>query len=125
MFSNCGLLLSFCGKTTKPGQSTLRKSTARAKQSKRKLTYIIWFVLGTAFRIIFFTLVCSLAGPLKRDSHRLKEKVTHCEILDTRGIRRMSCRMKILPTQSNFFSRKVAEQYDHFQLYNYTKSFIN
>ena len=43
----------------------------------------------------------------------LKEKVTHCEILDTRGIRRMSCRMKLLPTKSNFFSRKVAEQYDH------------
>ena len=41
----------------------------------------------------------------------LKEKVTHCEILDTR-IRRMSCRMKILPTKSNIFSRKVAEQYD-------------
>ena len=43
----------------------------------------------------------------------LKEQVTQCEILDTRGIRRMSCRMKILPVKKQFFSRKVAEQYDH------------
>ena len=42
----------------------------------------------------------------------LKEKVTYCEILDTRGIRRMSCRMKILPTKSNF-SHDLVAQYDH------------
>ena len=43
----------------------------------------------------------------------LKEKVTHYEILHTRSIRRMSCTMKILPPKAIFFSRKVAEQYDH------------
>ena len=43
----------------------------------------------------------------------LKEKVTHCEMLVTKGIRRMSCSMKILPTKSNFFQESVAEQDDH------------
>ena len=56
---------------------------------------------------------CSFAGPLKRDSHMLKENVSQCEMLVTKGIRRMSCSMKILPTKINFFQESVAEQDDH------------
>ena len=56
---------------------------------------------------------CSFAGPLKRDSHMLKEKVTQCEVLVTSGIRRMSSEHENTTYQKQFFSRKVAEQDDH------------